>query len=105
MRRLTKIGGPDGARRWTGICDDSEPRNTRVLAAVSRAAGAVRTLARKNYRLWTANALHPSLHFKRIGKSHWSARVGDHYRVAGMFVGAEFLWQWIGTHEEYNHRF
>jgi hypothetical protein len=65
----------------------------------------VRALTRKNYRLWAANALHPSLHFKRIGKPHWSVRVGDHYRAVGMFVGPEFLWQWVGTHEEYNQQY
>ncbi len=40
----------------------------------------VKTLARKNYRLWSENALHPSLHFKTVGKPRWSVRVGDHYR-------------------------
>ena len=71
----------------------------RVLPAV------VKTLARKNYRLWSDNSLHPSLHFKSIGKPNWSARVGDRYRAVGQFVGGEFVWEWIGTHEDYNKRF
>jgi len=62
-------------------------------------------LARKNYHLWRQNALHPSLRFKRIGERNWSARVGDHYRVVGKFSGDMFVWQWIGTHEEFNKRF
>jgi hypothetical protein len=65
----------------------------------------VRTLAQKNYRLWSANAYHPSLHFKSIGKSDWSVRVGGHYRAVGKFSGETFLWEWIGSHEEYNKRF
>ncbi|MEO7298332.1 MAG: hypothetical protein ABI042_07120 [Verrucomicrobiota bacterium] len=65
----------------------------------------IKALAQKNFQLWSANAFHPSLHFKRVGKSKWSARVGDHYRAAGKFAGNEFLWEWIGTHEEYNKRF
>lgn len=65
----------------------------------------VRTLAQKNYRLWSANAFHPSLHFKSIGKSDWSVRVGGHYRAVGKFSGETFLWEWIGSHEEYNKRF
>jgi hypothetical protein len=65
----------------------------------------VRSLARKNYRLWSANAFHPSLHFKLIGKPNWSVRVGDHYRAVGKFARSEFLWEWIGTHEDYNKRF
>ena len=65
----------------------------------------VRALAQKNYRLWSANAYHPSLHFKSIGKSDWSVRVGSHYRAVGKFSGKVFLWAWIGSHEEYNKRF
>ena len=65
----------------------------------------VKNLARKNYGLWSENALHPSLHFKSIGKPNWSARVGDRYRVVGKFIDHEFVWEWIGTHEEYNKRF
>jgi len=65
----------------------------------------VRMLAQKNYRLWSANAFHPSLHFKSIGKADWSVRVGGHYRAIGKFSGKTFLWEWIGSHEEYNKRF
>ena len=64
-----------------------------------------RLLARKSYRLWSANAFHPSLHFKPIGKTNWSARVSDRYRAVGKFSGPVFLWEWIGTHEDYNKRF
>ena len=62
-------------------------------------------LARKNYGLWSGNAFHPSLHFKSIGKPNWSVRVGGHYRAVGKFAGSAFVWEWIGTHEEYNKRF
>ncbi|MGA2868141.1 MAG: hypothetical protein ABSF34_03135 [Verrucomicrobiota bacterium] len=65
----------------------------------------VRALAQKNYRLWSVNAFHPSLHFKSIGQSNWSVRVGGHYRAIGRFSGKIFLWEWIGSHEEYNKRF
>lgn len=64
-----------------------------------------KALARKTYRLWSANAFHPSLHFKPVGKPNWSVRVGDHYRAVGKFSGNLFLWEWIGTHEQYNKRF
>jgi hypothetical protein len=40
-----------------------------------------RLLARKNYKLWTANAFHPSLHFKPVRKPNWSARVGTEVPV------------------------
>jgi len=66
---------------------------------------AARKLAQKNYLLWSANAFHPSLHFKPIHKPNWSARVGAHYRAVGKFTAGIFLWEWIGTHEDYNKRF
>jgi len=59
-------------------------------------------LARKNYRLWSANPFHLSLHFKLIGKPNWSARLGGHYRAVGKFSGDGFLWECIGKHEDYN---
>jgi hypothetical protein len=62
----------------------------------------VRALARKNYRLWQANAFHRSLNFKKVGGENWSVRIGDHHRAMGKFVEGTFLWEWIGTHEEYN---
>jgi hypothetical protein len=65
----------------------------------------VRQLAQKNYRLWSANIFHPSLHFKSIGKSNWSARIGSHYRAVGKFIDNIFLWEWIGSHEDYNKRY
>lgn len=65
----------------------------------------VRATARKNYRLWQANAFHPSLHFKSIVQPNWSVRVGDHYRAIGRFSGQEFIWEWIGSHADYDKRF
>jgi hypothetical protein len=63
----------------------------------------VQQLARKNYLLWVANPHHRSLHFKRIKRNLWSARIGIHYRATGVFLdSARFRWTWIGTHEEYN---
>lgn len=65
----------------------------------------VKTTARKNYQLWQTNAFHPSLHFKPIGQPNWSARVGTHHRAIGKFVGSEFVWEWIGSHADYDKRF
>jgi len=63
----------------------------------------VQRLARKNYALWQANPFHPSLHFKQLEGNLWSVRVGDHYRATGYFLTPDvFVWNWIGTHEEYN---
>jgi len=63
----------------------------------------VQELAQKNYALWPANPFHPSLQFEQINRRQWSARVGSHYRATGYFPSLEiFVWDWIGTHEEYN---
>lgn len=39
--------------------------------------------ARKAYRLWKENSLHPSLHFKKVGKL-WSARISGGYRALAL---------------------
>jgi hypothetical protein len=65
----------------------------------------VKELARKNYLLWAENALHPSLHFKPLGKPNWSVRIGNRYRAVGKFAGNTFLWEWIGSHADYSKHF
>jgi hypothetical protein len=60
----------------------------------------IQNLAQKNYALLKANPHHPSLQFKKVGKV-WSARVGLHYRALATEDGADFIWVWIGTHDEY----
>jgi hypothetical protein len=70
--------------------------------AYYRLPEAVRALARKNYRLWQGDPFHPSLNFKKVSGENWSVRIGAHYRATGKFVEHAFLWEWIGTHEEYN---
>jgi hypothetical protein len=61
----------------------------------------IRGLADKNFELLKADSLHPSLHFKKVGKV-WSVRVGFHYRAVAMPIEEGFLWVWIGTHAEYD---
>ena len=56
----------------------------------------------EKFVLWKKDPGHPSLHFKKLRGENWSARVGIHYRAIGHFVKDGFLWEWIGTHEEYN---
>jgi hypothetical protein len=61
----------------------------------------IRGLADKNFELLKADSLHPSLHFKKVGKV-WSVRVGFHYRAVAVPIEEGFLWVWIGTHAEYD---
>ncbi len=61
----------------------------------------VQKLARKNFSLVQGDPDHPSLHLKKIGK-FWSARVGLHHRALAVEDDKDFLWVWIGRHEEYD---
>jgi hypothetical protein len=64
----------------------------------------VQRLADKNYELLQSNSQHPSLHFKRLGKTRqlWSDRIGAHYRDLGVQKPEAIVWFWIGTHAEYD---
>ncbi|MBN1876275.1 MAG: hypothetical protein JXA33_18770 [Anaerolineae bacterium] len=64
----------------------------------------VQALADKNFELLKTNPHHPSLHFKKIGRTRqlWSVRVGIHYRVLGRERAGDIVWFWIGPHAEYD---
>ena len=61
----------------------------------------VRELADKSFSFLKTDHSHPSLHFKKLGKT-WSARVGLHYRALAVEVDSGYLWVWIGSHAEYD---
>lgn len=65
----------------------------------------IQKLALKNFRLWQLNPWHPSLRFKPLKGSLWSARVGDHFRAVAIVEDDIATWIWIGTHESYNRMF
>jgi hypothetical protein len=46
--------------------------------------------AQKAYQLWQENSLHPSLHFKKVGKNLWSARVSGGYRALALKKGDDY---------------
>ena len=60
----------------------------------------IQELADKSFRRLQDNPRHPSLQFKRVG-SFWSARVGLAHRALAVQDGDDFIWVWIGTHDEY----
>ena len=61
----------------------------------------VRDLADKNFPLLQSNPRHPSLQFKKVGKV-WSVRVGLAHRALAVEDGEDFLWGWIGSHDDYD---
>jgi len=64
----------------------------------------IRKLARKNYKIWKINHLHPSLNFReiKVGTAIYSIRVGIGWRALGILENDNIIWFWIGSHEEYN---
>ena len=61
----------------------------------------VQRVAEQNYELLKTDPLHPSLHFKKVGR-YWSVRIGKGYRALGVEVKDGISWAWIGTHGEYD---
>jgi hypothetical protein len=60
----------------------------------------IQQLANKNFAILQRDLNHPSLHFKKVGK-FWSARVGSSFRVLAVQDGEDYIWVWIGSHDEY----
>jgi len=60
----------------------------------------IQILATKNFKLLKVDPQHPSIHFKKVGK-FWSARIGLNYRALAVEDGSDFIWIWIGSHDEY----
>jgi hypothetical protein len=72
----------------------------RFWTSFARLPEAVQRVARQNFELLKESAAHPSLHFKKVGKL-WSVRVGINHRALAAEDGADFIWVWIGPHDEY----
>jgi hypothetical protein len=66
----------------------------------ARLPEAVQGVARQNFELLKLDPAHPSLRFKKVGKL-WSARVGLNHRALAVPDGADYIWLWIGPHDEY----
>ena len=61
----------------------------------------IRKLADQKFALLKRDPMHPSLHFKKVGK-YWSVRIGIHYRALATESGDDMRWHWIGSHSEYD---
>ncbi len=61
----------------------------------------IKEQARKGYRSWFENPSYPSLHFKKVGRNLWAARITRGYRALAIKKGEDFYWIWIGTHDQY----
>jgi hypothetical protein len=72
----------------------------RFRTCLARLPEPIQRVARQNFELLKENRGHPSLHFKKIGNL-WSARVGINYRAVAVEDRTDFIWVWIGPHDEY----
>lgn len=61
----------------------------------------VKEQAQKAYQIWQENPMHPSLHFKKVGKNLWSVRVSSSCRALALKRGDDYYWFWIGAHDKY----
>ncbi|OFW07806.1 MAG: hypothetical protein A3G20_03210 [Acidobacteria bacterium RIFCSPLOWO2_12_FULL_59_11] len=72
----------------------------RFWSCFERLPRTAQRVARQNFDLLKENPAHPSLHFKKVGKL-WSVRVGINQRALAVEDGPDFIWVWIGPHDEY----
>ncbi len=72
----------------------------RFWALFEHLPDSVQKTAKKNFELLKTDSFHPSLHFKKTGK-FWSIRAGVNFRALAVEDGPDFIWVWIGTHDEY----
>ncbi|GIK67018.1 MAG: hypothetical protein BroJett018_48120 [Chloroflexota bacterium] len=77
--------------------------DVRFRKAFRRLPLQIRKQARQAYQFFKDDPHHPSLHFKRVGRSLpiYSARVTLDYRVLGILEEDTIIWFWIGSHDEY----
>lgn len=67
----------------------------------------IRDAARKAFRKFQENPAHPSLRLERLrsdGRA-WFVRVTRNYRATARRYGDDWLWFWIGSHEEFDRYF
>ena len=60
----------------------------------------VRDRAERAFARLREDSKHPSLHFKKVG-NFWSVRVDIAHRALAVADDDDFIWVWIGSHDEY----
>ena len=67
----------------------------------------VRAAARRAYTRFCENPAHPSLQLERLKDDEraWSVRVSRDYRAVARRLGEEWVWVWIGSHEDFDRLF
>ena len=73
---------------------------SRFWKCINKLPSHIRKIADENFELLKDNPRHPSLHFKKIGV-FWSVRISLDYRALAIEDEEDFIWVWIGNHDEY----
>ena len=74
--------------------------DSRFWKCFDKLPSSIQKIADDNFKLLKNNPYHPSFHFKKIGY-FWSVRIGLNYRALSIEDGEDFIWVWIGNHDEY----
>ena len=67
----------------------------------ARLPASVQRSARRNFQRLKDDPRFSSLRFKKVG-DYWSVCVSRSYRALAVEDGEDFIWVWIGGHEEYD---
>jgi hypothetical protein len=67
----------------------------------------IRDAAQKAFKKFLENPAHPGLQLERLKFDHrvWSVRVTRNYRAVARRYDDEWLWVWVGSHEEFDRQF
>lgn len=72
----------------------------RFWAGLAALPDPVQKTARDRFKILKTDPSQPALHFKKVGEL-WSVRADYHHRALAMEDGTDFIWIWIGSHDEY----
>ena len=67
----------------------------------------IREVARKAFQKFLQSPAHPGLQLERLRSDEraWSVRITRNYRAVARRYGDDWLWFWIGSHEEFDRHF
>jgi hypothetical protein len=79
-------------------------RTRRFREAFDHLPKEIKVKARKAFKLWKANAHHPSLQFRQVHANEpvVSVRIALGWRALGIREQGTVIWFWIGTHSDYD---
>lgn len=62
----------------------------------------VQKAAKAAYEEWCRDPRSSRIVFKKVGEDLYSARIGRNWRALALLNQDEFVWFWIGSHDDYD---